>query len=71
MIKYFVVKSKVEIEEVVYDTYGITGNGITIYDISIDKTKIKNMVNKINRVGDVSPIHIPDLVDDFLVDYSL
>ena len=68
MIKYSVVKSKIEIEGVEYNTYGITGNGVTIHDISIYKKIVKNLINKINKVGDVEPLHIPDIVDDFLVD---
>ena len=52
MIKYFVVKTKVKIEGVKYDTYGITGNGVTINDISINKKVVKKIVDKINKIGD-------------------
>ena len=68
MIKYFVVKTKVEIEGEKYDTYGITGNSVTINDISINKKIVKKFIDKINKAGDVEPLHIPDIVDDFLVD---
>ena len=67
MIKYFVVKSKVEIEDIEYNTYGITGNGITIHDISTDKNKVEKFVDTTNRKGDVSVTHIPDLVEDLLI----
>lgn len=71
MEKYNVTTTKVEVEGVMYDTYGITGNGITINDISTERSKVEDFVAKINEVGDVDPIHIRDLVEDFLVDFSL
>ena len=70
MFQYSMICTKVEIEGVEYDTYGITGNGVTIEDISTEKSVIESFVNLINKTGDVDPIHIADLVENLLVALS-
>ena len=49
-----------------WDTYGITYGDIVIEDISTEKCKIEKLVSLCNEL-DLSPIHIHDVVDDFLV----
>lgn len=59
---------KVEVEGVITDTYGVTGNGITINNLSTEKDKVQSFVDKLNRADSVSMIHMSDLVEDFLAE---
>ncbi len=46
--------------------YGITVGNISIHDITSDKDKILLLVELCNRLK-LSPLHLRDVVDDFLV----
>ena len=52
------------------DTYGISFDDIVIEDISINKQKIEKLVNLCNEL-ELSPIHIYDVIDDFLVELDV
>lgn len=49
-----------------WNTYGITYGDIVIEDISTEKEKIEKLVRLCNEL-DLDPIHIHDVVEDFLV----
>lgn len=51
-------------------SYGISYEGIIIEDISTNKEKIEKLIILSNEL-DLSPIHIYDVIDDFLVDFEI
>ena len=51
-------------------TYGITCNDLIIKDVSIDKQKVETLIDLCNK-NQVSPIHLEDIIDDFLVDLQV
>ena len=69
---YFIIPSKINIENVTYDTYGIGAieNNIIvdyILDLSIEFERVKSFVNMCND-NELSLIHLKDVVEDFLLD---
>lgn len=64
MNTFTVVETKLTVEEVTVDTYGIERDAIRIEDISTDKTAVEEFVAKLNAVGDVDDCHVMDLVED-------
>ena len=52
------------------DTYGISYDSIEIKDISTEKRKIEELVTLCNSLS-LSPIHIKDVIEDFLVDFDI
>lgn len=64
MKTFAVVETKVTVEEVTVDTYGIERDAVRIEDISTDKAAVEAFVEKLNAVGDVEDCHIMDLVED-------
>lgn len=52
------------------DTYGISYDNKNIKDISTDKNKIEELVTLCNSLS-LSPIHINDIIEDFLVDFDI
>ena len=48
-----------------FESYGIQINSTVIDDISLDKEKIEEFVELLNRLG-ASELHAYDLVEDFL-----
>ena len=68
---YNINSSKIKDEQgVSYDTYGISYEDIEIQDVSTDKTKVEKLVNLCNEL-DLSPIHLNDVLEDFLVDNNI
>lgn len=69
MMNYKVLQQNFILDEKGYSSYGIeySENGKTKYisDISTDYNAITEFADKLNR-GDASPIHIHELVDDFI-----
>lgn len=53
-----------------HDTYGITYGAKIIKDISTERQKIERLINLCNAL-DLSPIHIEDVIEDFLVDFEV
>ena len=64
MNTFTVVETKLTVEEVTVDTYGIERDAIRIEDISTDKAAVEAFVEKLNTAGDVDNCHIMDLVED-------
>ena len=64
MNKFALVETKLTIEGVTADTYGIERDAIRIEDISTDKTAVEEFVAKLNAVGDVDDCHVMDLIED-------
>ena len=58
-------ESIVSTEEKSVKTYGLRYGSVEIRDISPDKERVKELINTLNRNG-ASPIHIYDIIDDFL-----
>lgn len=50
-----------------FTSYGIEYDGKEIKDISLDKSKVENFVDNLNRLG-VSEIRIEEVVEDFLAE---
>ena len=70
-IFYTINESKVTDEEnEIILSYGISFGEKQIKDISVNKTKIETLVNLCNK-NNLSPIHIYDVIDDFLVDLNI
>lgn len=53
-----------------HDTYGITCGERTIKDISTDKQRIEALIELCNSL-ELSPIHLDDVIEDFLVDFKI
>jgi len=47
------------------NTYGLRRGEIEISEISEDSVLVQNIINAINLAGDVSDLHLQDIVDDF------
>ncbi len=67
---YFTLSSKVEIEDVTYDTYGIGAikNGEIadyILDLSTEFENVKSLVDLCNN-KELSLIHLRDVAEDFI-----
>ena len=70
-IFYTINESKVTNEEnEIILSYGISFGEKQIKDISVNKTKIETLVNLCNK-NNLFPIHIYDVIDDFLVDLNI
>ena len=71
VIFYTINESKVTNEEnEIILSYGISFGEKQIKDISVNKTKIETLINLCNK-NNLSPIHIYDVIDDFLVDLNI
>lgn len=64
MKTFTLVKTKMTIEGVTANTYGLERGNIRIEDISTDKKAVKEFINKLNDADDVSDCHIMELVED-------
>ena len=53
-----------------HETYGLIYNNTVINDISTNKEKVEKLVFLCNEL-ELSPIHIYDVIDDFLVDFEI
>ena len=51
-------------------TYGITCDDREIKDISTNRQKVENLINLCNK-NNLSPMHLDDVIDDFLVDLQV
>ena len=52
------------------ESYGITCGEREIKDISTNKQKVENLIHLCNEKK-LSPIHLDDIIDDFLVDLQV
>ena len=68
---YRINKSFVTDEDgVKHETYGISFDDKNIYDISTEKDKVEKLIKLCNE-NDASPLHINDIIEDFLVDFEI
>lgn len=65
-IEYDLVTSFLSIENEEYVTYGISGPGVLLSDVSVDKGKVEDMLRKLNE-SQLEPCHFMDFVEDELV----
>lgn len=52
------------------ETYGITCDDREIKDISTNKEKVESLINLCNK-NNLSPMHLDDVIEDFLVDLQV
>ena len=64
-ILYKICKSTKEIEGKIYTVFGIECEKIRIDDVSSDRIRVIRLVELANALS-LSPVHIKDLVIDFL-----
>lgn len=72
-VKYFIVESTVTVNGIPQITYGIATLDVSspeafdacIYDITTDRKSIEQLVALCNREK-LSPIHLYDVIEDFL-----
>lgn len=51
-----------------YVTYGILLDGeVAVSDLCLDGRRVRDLVDLCNE-GDLDPIHLPDVVEDFLAE---
>lgn len=52
-----------------YIGYGIRYGEHTVTDISLDRAKIENLIERMNS-DELSPLHMMDIIEDFLAEDS-
>lgn len=62
---YYLISGKYEIEDKKYTGYGIGYENTKIEDISTDKEKICELIEKMNKEN-LSPVHMYDVIYDFI-----
>ena len=68
---YTLIKSVIKDEDGnFHDTYGISNETRQIKDISVDKEKVERLVSLCNSLN-LSPMHLDDVVEDFLTDLEI
>lgn len=65
-MKYTIIKSTIEVEGATANTYGISGNGVEVEDISLNKAEVEKLLNTINDLGDLDPKHLFDVCEDYV-----
>ena len=63
---YTLIKSEVEIENVVYVTYGIRSDKHVVEDISTNKDAVENFISLLNEADDVADCHLMDMIEDLI-----
>ena len=69
-MRYLVIESSVEIDGANYISYGIgceiAGElSFAVEDLCLSKARVENLVDLCNKLN-LDPIHIDDVVEDFL-----
>lgn len=68
--KYELVTTTIVHEEIgSYIGYGIRYGEHTVTDISLDRAKIENLIERMNS-DELSPLHMMDIIEDFLAEDS-
>jgi len=62
---YYLISGKYEIEGEKYTSYGIGCESVKVEDISTDKEKICELIEKMNEQN-LSPVHMYDVIYDFI-----
>lgn len=65
-MKYTIIKTTVEVDGVKANTYGISGNGVEVEDISLDRKEVERLLNTINDLGDLDPKHLFNICEDYV-----
>ena len=63
---FMLIETKVTIEDVTVNTYGIKRNNLRIEDISTNKAEICKIISLLNKAGDVADCHLMDIIEDFI-----
>ena len=64
--KYELITTTIVHEEI---GYGIRYGEHTVTDISLDRAKIENLIERMNS-NELSPLHMMDIIEDFLAEDS-
>ena len=68
--KYELVTTTIVHEEIgSYIGFGIRYGEHTVTDISLDRAKIENLIERMNS-DELSPLHMMDIIEDFLAEDS-
>ena len=68
--KYELIAKTIDHEEIgSYIGYGIRYVEHTVTDISLDRAKIENLIERMN-LNELSPLHMMDIIEDFLAEDS-
>lgn len=65
-VKYKMITSPVTIDGKEYTTYGIEGETVRFDDVSLDRDKVRKMVETVNEVG-LEECHLADYIYDSLI----
>ena len=64
--KYELITTTIVREEIgAYIGYGIRYGEHAVTDISLDRAKIENLIERMNS-DELSPLHMMDIIEDFL-----
>lgn len=64
--RYDLVASELTVEDRTHITYGLSGPGVIFCDVSVDKQKVTEMLQKINN-AQLEPCHFMYFIEDELV----
>lgn len=68
--KYELIATTIDHEEIgSYIGYGIRYGEHTVTDISLDRAKIENLIERMN-LNELSPLHMMDIIEYFLAEDS-
>lgn len=68
--KYELITTTIVREEIgAYIGYGIRYGEHAVTDISLDRAKIENLIERMNS-DELSPLHMMDIIEDFLAENS-
>ena len=68
--KYELITTTIVREEIgAYIGYGIRYGEHAVTDISLDRAKIENLIERMNS-DELSPLHMMDIIEDFLAEDS-
>ena len=68
--KYELITTTIVREEIgAYIGYGIRYGEHAVTDISLDRAKIENLIERMN-LNELSPLHMMDIIEDFLAEDS-
>ena len=62
---YEICESIISAEDKTVKTYGLKYGSVKIEDISTDEREVVKLIESLNKL-DVSPVHIYDIIDDFI-----
>lgn len=64
MKAFTLVETKITVEEVTVNTYGINNGNICVDDISTDKTVVETLISELNSFDDIADCHIFEIIED-------